>query len=442
MTPDEAVAKLKEVPCPRCLSLGGLAIMMCGPGRGECEWIGQCAGCGYKFDLEFAAKALERLKQAAHVTEVRDLQCLVTEASGYSPSTLAVNIAALICVACFARERGDETAARFLEEYADFLEAHVERWTVTSAGTFVDGVSRHYIRIHPVSVGDRSPDEDPDRGALTIANQPPGTALRVPAKDVVDAGFLEPVRYGIRCPDDPLIVDSLHVVDAVLKAQTPYGPAWRRYNHDGYGQCEHGGPYVGWGKGRAWPLLTVERGHYELAAGRDVSSFIRTMERFAAPTGLLPEQVWDEADRPDVHMSLGGPTGSATPLMWAHAEYIKLLRSVHDGTVVDLIPEVAERYRSAGERRALEIWKPNRQVRFVRRGSTLRIQAPAPFRLRWTREDWQTADDTSSTGVSLGIEFVDIPIVATQQAPVRFTFFWTADDRWEYRDYDVAVVDR
>ena len=100
------------------------------------------------------------------------------------------------------------------------------------------------------------------------------------------------------------------------------------------------------GRGGVGHYLAGERGHYELAAGRDAKPFIRAMEGFSSATGLLPEQVWDEPDRPDVYMFLGRPTGSAMPLMWAHAEYIKLLRSVADGRVFDLIPEVAERYLS------------------------------------------------------------------------------------------------
>ena len=255
------------------------------------------------------------------------------EVSGYSPSTLASNIAALICAACFYRERRDEATAAFLEDYADFLNAHVESWTVTTQGSLVPGISRHYIRILPESVDNPQPKEDLNCGVLNIANRPPGVQNRAPAIDIVDAGFLELVRYGIRKPDDSLIVDSLRVVDAVLKVETPFGPCWRRYNNDGYGQREDGGPFVGYGKGRGWPLLAGERGHFELGAGRNAKSFIRAMEGFSSPTGLLPEQVWDEPDRPAVHMLSGRPTGSAMPLMWAHAEYIKLLRSVADGQV-------------------------------------------------------------------------------------------------------------
>jgi glucoamylase len=363
------------------------------------------------------------------------------EVSGYSPSTLASNIAALICAACMARERGEAGTAKYLEEYADFLEGHLESWTVTTEGTLLPGVPRHYLRILPERADNPEPAEDPNQGYITIANLPPGAQNVFPAKEIVDAGFLELVRHGVRRPDDPIIVDSLKVVDAVLKVETTSGPCWRRYNHDGYGQREDGGAFVGWGQGRVWPLLTGERGHYELAAGHEAKPFFRAMESFASATGLLPEQSWDGPDQPDVFMYCGRPTGSAMPLMWAHAEYIKLLRSVRDGKVSDLIPDVANRYLGArADRNLFEVWKFTRQVRSVKRGYVLRIQVPASFQLRWSADEWKTVKDTSSSVTALGVEFADIPIAASQRAPIRFTFFWTTSNSWEGRDFLVSVV--
>src|SRR5262249_16463405 len=152
------------------------------------------------------------------------------------------------------------------------------------------------------------------------------------------AGFLELVRFGVRRAGEPLMEDSLKVVDAYLKADTPFGPAWRRYNHDGYGQKPDGSSFQNWGIGRAWPLLTGERGHYELAARRDPMSYLHAMEDLAHGVGLFPEQVWDQPDLPDKHMFLGKPTGAAIPLMWAHSEYVKLLRSIVDKRIFDMIP--------------------------------------------------------------------------------------------------------
>jgi glucoamylase len=140
-------------------------------------------------------------------------------------------------------------------------------------------------------------------------------------------------------------------------------------------------------------------------------------------------------------MYRGRPTGSAMPLMWAHAEYVKLLHSVRDGKVFDLIAEVAKRYLGGGaDRQLFEVWKFTRQARSVRCGYVLRIQVPASFRLRWSGDEWHTVKDTPSSTTTLGVEFVDIPIIAAQRAPIRFTFFWTANDNWEGRDFMVSVI--
>ncbi len=363
------------------------------------------------------------------------------EASGYSPSTLASNIAALICASLLFRKKGDEETAAFVEEYADFLESHIEDWTVTKQGSLVPGITEYYIRILPENVGDEHPAENPETRILHIKNIPAGKQSDFPAKNVVDGGFLELVRYGIRAAADPVIVNTVKVIDAVLKVDTAAGPVWHRYNHDGYGQQEDGGPFTCTGVGRAWPLLTGERGHYELAAGRSTESYIRAMEQFASPTGLLPEQVWDEADKPDKFLFLGKPTGSAMPLMWAHAEYVKLLRSVSDKKVFDAIPEVAERYLGGRKKKLVEVWKPDRHTRFMRKDSILRIHGTEPFRLRWSSNGWRSYNDTESHANALEIDFVDLPAAVSSSSGVSisFTFFWLNSNRWEGRNFSVTV---
>ena len=360
------------------------------------------------------------------------------EARGYSPSTLAVHIAALICGAEFFDDRGEHATAEFIRDYADFLESHIEPWTVTTEGTLVPGIRRHYIRVNPASSVDCA-DEDPNCGTLVLANQPPGARDEFPAKEIVDAGFLELVRYGVRRADDPIIKDSLRVVDAVLKVQTPHGPAWRRYNHDGYGQREDGSSYSSWGRGRPWPLLTGERGHYEVAAGRNPLPYLKALENFSQGIGLMPEQIWDGPDIPP-YLRFGGTTDAAMPLLWAHSEYVKLHRSAADHRVFDLVEPVYERYvTGTGQRKTIEVWKPNHQVQTVPAGALLRIQANSPFLLHWTGDDWQHSTDTRSHGTAIGIEFVDIPLPKEQKNPIQFTFLWLDEDRWEAKDYKVNV---
>ena len=363
------------------------------------------------------------------------------EASGYSPSTLAVHVAALVCAADVFDARGDGSTAAFLRDYADFLESHVERWTVVTRGTLVPGLRRHYVRINP-ALTTRCADEDPNCGTVALANQPPGARAEFAAAEIVDAGFLELVRYGLRSADDPIVQDSLRVVDAVLKVDTPHGPAWRRYNHDGYGQRDDGSAFRSWGVGRAWPLLTGERGHYEIAAGRDPGPYLRALEGFARGIGLIPEQVWDAPDLPEHHLRLGGPTGAAMPLLWAHSEYVKLHRSARDGKVFDRIEAVYDRYvRGERPRRAIEVWKHNRRVPAVPADAILRVQASAPFVLRWTDDEWQHSTDTRSAATGVGIDFVDVPLPRRRTA-IRFTFLWSDDHRWEGQDYSVEVHPR
>jgi glucoamylase len=363
------------------------------------------------------------------------------ENSGYSPSTLAANIAGLICAACFARDRGDLATAQFLEEYADFLEAQIETWTVTNQGFLVPGIKRHYVRINPIDVGDPDADENLEGKRVHIQNRPPGAQAEFPVAEIVDGGFLELVRYGIRKAGDSLMEDSLRVIDTVLKTDFPAGPCWRRYTHDGYGQRDNGGPFLGWGRGRPWPLLTGERGHYELAAGRDPTAYLKAMELFANSTQLLPEQIWDQPDLPRRLLKFGGQTGSATPLMWAHAEYIKLLRSTSDGKVFDTIPEVCDRYLKRGRKPSrLRVWKSNRRVASVLAGDRLRIQAIEPFTLHWSNDEWQHVNDTGSTSTPLGFEYVDLDIAGNARAPIRFTFNWRQSRKWEGRDYAVAIA--
>jgi glucoamylase len=138
-------------------------------------------------------------------------------------------------------------------------------------------------------------------------------------------------------------------------------------------------------------------------------------------------------------MFFGRPTGNAMPLMWAHAEYVKLLRSMRDGQVFDRVSPVAQRYQERHGHAPLEVWTFIRQPRVVRAGANLRVQAAASFRLRWTADGWVTAQDTASTATTLGLEYVDVPIAQVQEKPIRFTFFWPETGRWEGRAFEVAA---
>ena len=394
-----------------------------------------------QFDVfPFVERAAGFLVRYAPITQQERWE----ENAGYSPSTLAAVIAALVCAADLARSHQAPEMASFLEDYADWIEAHLDEWTTTNDGVLLPEVKRHYMRIRPPCEGEPFHNPNVPAGHLVLANREPGERSDFDAREIIDAGFLELVRYGIRRADDPLIVDSLKVVDHVLKRDTPNGPCWRRYNHDGYGQRKDGGPYMGWGQGRAWPLLTGERAHYELAAGRDPKPYITAMERFASIGGMLPEQVWDYADFPQEDMYFGQSAGSAQPLVWAHSEYIKLLKSTVDGKVFDCISVVRDRYAvAAGQRKFksnLEIFQATRPVKTLAAGMTLRFVNPQRFQVLYTTDNWATSMKVESHAVGYAGFFADIATVAGQNGKLMFTAYWPGEDKWEGKNFEVTLV--
>src|SRR5271155_2429400 len=344
-----------------------------------------------KFDVfPFVERAAAFLVRYAPITQQERWE----ENAGYSLSTLAAVISALVCAADIARSRQSSELGSYLESYADWIEAHLDEWTTTTEGVLHPEVKYHYMRIRPPAPGEPFYNPQLPPCCIHINNREPGERSVFEAREVIDAGFLELVRYGIRRADDPLIVDSLKVIDHCLKIETPFGDCWRRYNHDGYGQKKNGDPYDGWGQGRAWPILTGERGHYELCAGNDYTPYIKAIEQFASIGGMLPEQVWDYADIPSKGMYIGRSAGSAQPLVWAHAEYLKLLRSAAEGRVFDRISVVEERYAvPAGQRtfhNHIEIFEVPRPISTIFCGYTLRIVDRAHFRVVYTFDNWAT----------------------------------------------------
>jgi len=362
------------------------------------------------------------------------------ENAGYSPSTLAIVITGLICAAEIARADDSMELAGFLEEFADWIEKHLEDWTVTNNGVLLPEVKRHYMRIRPPEKGEAYACEDCGKEIIHLNNRQPGTRAEFEAREIIDGGFLELVRCGVRRADDPLMVDSLKVVDAVLKKDLPQGPGWLRYNHDGYGERPDGGPFQGWGQGHVWPLLTGERAHYELAAGKDITGLIRTYEQFATAGQMMPEQVWDEPDLPGTSLKLGMPGGSAVPLVWAHAEYLKLLRSAVDGKVFDRIDAVYERYCEPEGRKKLrhdlEIYTLKRPIQGIAPGETLRIIDEKRFDLVWTADNWRTTQTTMSHSLGSAGFSAEIP-GGTENGKLEWTLHWTEQNTW--LGYNVVV---
>ena len=321
------------------------------------------------------------------------------EDPGYSPFTVAAEIAALLAAADLADVKHEASLATYLREIADVWHASIERWMYVSETDWCRefDVEGYYVRIAPVETG-----EGVSRFQQTVHVKNVSAAEDTRrATHLVSPDALALVRFGVRAADDPRIRDTAKVIDALLKVETPSGPTWHRYNDDGYGEHEDGAPFDGTGIGRGWPLLTGERAHYELAAGRsdNAKRLLTAMESFANEGGLISEQVWDAPDIPERELHLGRPSGSAMPLVWAHAEYLKLRRSLRDGRVFDLPPQTVQRYLIEKTVSPRLVWRFNHKIRTMPAGKLLRIETLAPAVIHWTADDWHTVQDVTTREV-------------------------------------------
>jgi glucoamylase len=318
------------------------------------------------------------------------------ENGGYSPFSLAVQISALLVAADFAERANEPEVAAVLRVTADAWNEGIDRWTYVTDTPLARecGVAGYYVRIAPPDVGDDQPASD---GRIPIRNRPPGEQ-EAPYETIVSVDALALVRFGLRDPHDPRIVDTVKVIDARLRVRTETGPAWYRYNMDGYGEQADGSPFDVVGIGRPWPLLAGERAHYELAAGHPQTALqlLGVMRAQASDGGMLPEQVWDGPDIEKLELFNGRASGGAMPLVWAHAEYAKLVRSLHDGRVFDMPQQPYERYVRSRRPAEAAVWAPHAPCRALRQGCTLRIQMPAPAAV-----SWRVNDETATREVEL-----------------------------------------
>jgi glucoamylase len=363
------------------------------------------------------------------------------EDPGYSPFTLAVEIAALLAGADLAEKMEEKAIASYIRETADSWNENIERWIYVQGSDLAKeiGVEGYYVRIAPPDVADGA---SPASGYVPIKNRPPGQSKQ-PAANIVSPDALALVRFGLRRADDPRIVNTVKVIDALLKVDTPVGPAWHRYNEDGYGEKEDGSPFDGTGIGRAWPLLTGERAHYELAAGRrdEAERLLHVMESFANKGGLLPEQVWDREDIPERELYFGKPSGSAMPLVWAHAEYVKLRRSLKDGRVFDMPHQTVKRYIQDQVKAAFMPWRYNHKIQSILQGKKLRVELLAPAVIHWSVDGWSSVQDTEVQPTGLGLYYADLPVEKLKAgSEIVFTFHWPAHERWENANYVVKVA--
>jgi glucoamylase len=245
------------------------------------------------------------------------------ESSGYSPATMAAEIAGLICAASIAQANGAASQAATYQSTALSWASEADSMTYTTTGPY--GSGDYFLRI--------TPDGNPNSGAsIGIANGGGNHDDRT----IVDPSFLELVRLGIKPATSTDITNTIAVVDSEIKVNTPEGPVWHRYNFDGYGETSSGGDYTGAGVGNPWPVLTGERGEYDIADGNPsaAQSMLTTMAGAANSGHQIPEQVWGGATGTG-GFTFGQADNSSTPLMWAMAQYVRLAIDISAGKDLD-----------------------------------------------------------------------------------------------------------
>jgi glucoamylase len=364
------------------------------------------------------------------------------EEGGYSAYTIAAEVAALIAASTFAHDANEDALARYLCETADEWVDSLDAWTYVRGTALAEryDVDGYYVRLTPpaaVGQGRRATLGTP----LRLFNQRCAD-VSLPFEDVVSPDALALVRFGLRDANDPRIRNTVAVIDAELKTVTKRGPAWHRYTRDGYGERPDGTPHVGWGVGRAWPLLTGERGHYELQRGRAdrAKRLLHIMAAQANENGMLPEQIWDAADIPARWLFNGRPTGSASPLVWAHAEFLKLHRSIGDGHVFDRPADAAARYEARASTAMRVAWRRDRQVSCVPARTTVRVEGSDLRAVEWRVASTERHGHSDACDPGIGMTYADLPTSELPEgAVVHFRVRGTRDNGDDDREYSVRI---
>jgi glucoamylase len=334
------------------------------------------------------------------------------ETSGVNAFTLTVCLAALVSGARWLSADGDA----FALELADYWNARFDDWAAAYDTPLarINGVHGYYVRVAPPAAL-----KDGNALARTMPIKNRRHDPEIAADEQIGVDFLQLVRYGLRVAEDPLVRATIKIVDATLRTDLEEGPVWRRYLGDGYGEHRDGSPYDGTGHGRPWPLLTGERGHYELLHGNDALPYLRAMAAFARPDGMLPEQVWDGDPIPAYDLSPGRATGSAAPLAWAHAEFVKLAYSILEKRPVDRPGPLWARYRGHKPEANVWYWSPQTPIRTLHSPAQLGFCLPARATISWWVDDGPVQHmETRDPG--LGVHIAALPAVPTTAGTIHF----------------------
>lgn len=356
------------------------------------------------------------------------------EDAGINTFTIAVTIAALVEGSRFLKGREADCALMLADAWNARLEEWI--WATDTALARQLGVPGYYMRSAPEDVLIHN---GAKREHLFVKNRDQDPNLAADEQIAIDC--LQLSRYGLRAADDLTMMASVKAVDTLLKTDTPKGPVWHRYNEDGYGEHPDGTPFDGWGRGRGWPLLAGERGHFALLAGEDAQPYLQTMIQMTGKGGLLSEQVWDSEAIPERGLYPGQPSGSAMPLVWAHAEFIKLALSINAGVPVDRPVRTWARYGGRRPKLDYDLWQPRQRLPKLLIGKELRLMFPEPAVVHWGINGWQNLADVATENWGLG----HVALISTAKFKagdlIDFTIYWPNRDVWKNEDFQIALVD-
>lgn len=355
------------------------------------------------------------------------------EDSGINTFTLGVAIAALVEGANFLEGKEKDCALML----ADYWNMRLEDWTFVSNTDLSKklGVKGYYMRIAPK-------DALVHKGAtaehILIKNRAKDPDL--PAQDQISTDFLQLCRYGLRDTKDFHILESIKAVDKLLKTDTPSGAVWHRYNGDGYGEHIDGSPFDGTGKGRGWPLLVGERGHFALLNGQDPKPYMQTMVNMCGKGGLLPEQVWDSKPIEDKKLYPGKPSGSAMPLVWAHAEFIKLCLSTIKGYPVDRPANTFKRYKEKKPQLPYYIWSLRQRFKYLPQGKDLYFFFYKKTTIHWGINNWQNIQNTKTQDWGIAhVGFLNVSHLKPKET-IEFTFYYDDLGEWQNEDFKITIT--
>ena len=363
------------------------------------------------------------------------------EEGGLTAFTMATEVTALLAAAHLADLNDEPDMADYCRATADYWNDQIEKWTyVTDTPLSKEvGVDGYYMRINPT----HEAAEDVKNNVIYLQNRNRENG-KMHLYELICVDALSLVRFGLRPADDPKILNTVKVIDAKLKVDTPNGPCWHRYPNDGYGEDKYGNPFPqnGYGIGRAWPLLAGERAHYEIAAGNidEAKKILKSMDKFSN-NGLLSEQIWDTDDIPEKNLFFGQHSGSAMPLVWAHSEYIKLCNSIKEKKIFDMSPHTKERYIKNNTKCKFVVWRFSWPCKNIPKGKNLRIEVLAPAMVHWSADNWKTSKDTDTRDTNLGVHVVDIEVPDNDVENIQFTFFWKKANNWENNNFTIPVLD-